>query len=272
MTVRKKFILLSIFIFFIVTILSITITFNEKEVEKSNSNNSLNVIEEKKVDIVLKKLKINKKTPDFSSFKDVKQKKNEFFEFIYPMVVNNNLEIIEQRKLIETSIEFNEEIKELCKYYRIECNKNNYKGKFLKQVNIIPASLTLAQAANESAWGTSRFARKANNYFGQWCFTKGCGIVPKKRSGNAQHEVQSFKYVYDSVKSYVRNLNSHPAYKELRDIRNKEGFSGKKLAKGLSKYSERGEHYIKEIQSMISYNKLQKYDQKMAKFLNIEWK
>lgn len=216
------------------------------------------------------KIEIKEEVPDFSSFKDVNNKKIQFFEFIYPMVVNSNLEIIKQRQLVKSSTQFNNKIKELCQYYRVDCNKDNYKESFLKQVNIIPPSLTLAQAANESAWGTSRFAKKANNYFGQWCFTKGCGIIPKQRNNYAQHEVQSFQNVSDSVHSYIRNLNSHPAYKELREIRNQKGFNGNYLAEGLSKYSERGQHYIEEIQSMINYNKLQKYDKKMIKYLLIK--
>ena len=41
------------------------------------------------------------------------------------------------------------------------------------------------QAANESAWGTSRFARIGLNFFGQWCYSKGCGMVPKRRNTGA---------------------------------------------------------------------------------------
>ncbi|MDZ7825939.1 MAG: glucosaminidase domain-containing protein [Gammaproteobacteria bacterium] len=45
----------------------------------------------------------------------------------------------------------------------------------LRRADEIPPSLVLAQAAAESAWGTSRFARMANNLFGQPRFTEGCG-------------------------------------------------------------------------------------------------
>lgn len=269
MTINKKNIV--IFLSIVLTIATISLIslipsfFQENETKEIIIESTPN-----KIKSTPNKIEVKKEAPDFSSFKDVNNKKKQFFEFIYPMVVNNNLEIIKQRQLVKSSTHFNDKIKELCQYYRVDCNKDNYKEFFLKQVNIIPASLTLAQAANESAWGTSRFARKANNYFGQWCFTKGCGIVPKQRSDNAQHEVQSFQNVSDSVRSYIRNLNSHPAYKELRKIRNQKGFNGNDLAEGLSKYSERGQHYIEEIQSMINYNKLQKYDQKMIKYLLIK--
>jgi Bax protein len=133
------------------------------------------------------------------------------------------------------------------------------------KVNFIPAALILAQAANESAWGTSRFAREGNNFFGQWCFSKGCGIVPNSRNSGANHEVASFDSPLGSVKSYIRNLNSHPTYALLRTLRQQsiddgQRVSGELLAQGLIGYSERGEEYVKEIQSMIRYNKLSRFD------------
>ncbi|HKJ91279.1 MAG TPA: glucosaminidase domain-containing protein, partial [Oceanipulchritudo sp.] len=42
-----------------------------------------------------------------------------------------------------------------------------------RRVDVIPPSLALAQAALESGWGTSRFAREGNNLFGIWCYTPG---------------------------------------------------------------------------------------------------
>ena len=44
------------------------------------------------------------------------------------------------------------------------------------KIDEVPASLVLAQSANESGWGTSRFAIEARNMFGIWCFREGCGI------------------------------------------------------------------------------------------------
>jgi Bax protein len=39
-----------------------------------------------------------------------------------------------------------------------------------RRMDVIPPSLALAQAAVESGWGTSRFAREGNALFGQWTF------------------------------------------------------------------------------------------------------
>lgn len=138
-------------------------------------------------------------------------------------------------------------------------------NELLKRINTVPSSLALAQSANESAWGTSRFAQEGNNYFGQWCFQPGCGLVPKSRTAGKTHEVEKFSSAADSVKAYIDNLNRNSAYEKLRSLRaqraEKNGsFSGTELAPGLLKYSERGKEYVLEIQSMIRINKLEQYD------------
>jgi Bax protein len=125
--------------------------------------------------------------------------------------------------------------------------------------------MALAQAANESAWGTSRFAKQGNNLFGQWCFTAGCGLIPQHRSEGKSHEVAKFSSPQASVTSYIHNLNSHSAYQEFRQIRASQRqqfnrLSGQQCVEGLLKYSSRGEEYIQELQAMIRVNKLHRYD------------
>lgn len=131
--------------------------------------------------------------------------------------------------------------------------------RLLRRVDVIPVKLVLAQAANESAWGTSRFAREGNNLFGQWCFTKGCGMVPIRRAEGASHEVALFTTPAASVRAYMLNLNSGGAYEHFRKIRiglkrmNKPQ-SAIVLAAGLEKYSERGRDYVRSIRDMIRGN------------------
>ena len=185
----------------------------------------------------------------------VKEKKDFFFNNLYELVLVANDNVEKERVEIKKS----NEIASYCTKYRVEdCTKEN----LFKKVNVIPPSLALAQAANESAWGTSRFAQKANNLFGEWCFSKGCGIVPLSRPEGKTYEVEKFSILSESVASYIHNLNSHPAYEKLREAREVVGVNGYEVAVGLESYSARGEKYIKEIQSMIEYNKLQEYDKK----------
>jgi len=135
----------------------------------------------------------------------------------------------------------------------------------VRRVDVIPTSLVLAQAANESGWGTSRFAREGNNIFGQWCFDEGCGLVPNRRGEDASHEVRAFASVDAAVRAYFRNLNTHPSYEDLRTLRASMRMQGLKLnsmvlARGLTRYSERGMDYVEELQDMIRINELRERD------------
>ena len=136
--------------------------------------------------------------------------------------------------------------------------------KLLLRVDVVPASLVIAQAAKESGWGSSRFAREGNNFFGIWCFNRGCGMTPANRDAGRHHEVAMFNTVTEGVRYYVRTINSHNAYDKLRQIRaaarnNNQPFGGEQLATGLLRYSERGVLYVNEIQSMIRYNRLHRF-------------
>ncbi len=135
--------------------------------------------------------------------------------------------------------------------------------KLLKRIDIIPPSLTLAQAANESGWGMSRFAQHANNIFGEWTFTPGTGLVPKGRPEGETYEVRRFKTLYDSIRSYLRNLNTHSAYRSMRTkrLRMRENglpLTGYSLAGEMKFYSTRRDAYVAEIRQMIRGNHLEK--------------
>lgn len=122
----------------------------------------------------------------------------------------------------------------------------------------------LAQAAKESGWGTSRFAREGNNYFGIWCFFKGCGVTPLRRDAGRSHEVAIFDSVEQGLRYYIRAINTHVAYDGMRDLRaekrrNNKALAGVTLASRLERYSERGMAYVREVQSMIRYNGLQRF-------------
>lgn len=233
--------------------------------------------EKPKAQIPEKKLHLPSK-PVFSEIKDTRLKKKTFFEFMYENVKIANAKVLQQRKQIITleqqwqqqkpfSKQQQQQLAHFQEKYRID-EKLNLQEQFkqlLIKVDAVPPSLVLAQSANESAWGTSRFARLGNNFFGQWCYRKGCGIVPTRRNAGSTHEVASFNSVLKSVDEYLYNINVSRSYKLIRKIRAEqrqkgEIISGFKLAEGLIRYSERREAYVKEIQSMIRFNKLAHYD------------
>ena len=100
-----------------------------------------------------------------------------------------------------------------------------------------------------------------NNLFGEWTFDSGTGIIPNEREEGQTHELRCFSSLYDSVTSYMKNLNTHRAYRPLRELRaqmREEGLPlrGERLATGLTRYSERGEAYVQQIQSIIRANRL----------------
>ena len=134
------------------------------------------------------------------------------------------------------------------------------------RVDEVPVSLVLAQAANESGWGTSRFAREGNALFGQWSFG-GSGMLPEEqRESLGEYRVAAFESPLLSVIAYMRNLNTHSAYARLRELRAQARAEGEiargyALAGGLDRYSERGQEYVDEIRSMIEYNDLEETDE-----------
>ncbi len=217
--------------------------------------------------------------PDMASITDVAEKKETFFEFLNPIVqgVNQRIEaerawLAQMQQKARKDYKFlpwqKEMMAELGRYYEVDAEPGSaaYFETMMHRVDIIPASLVLAQAANESAWGTSRFAVEGNNLFGQWCFAKGCGLVPSGRSDDESHEVKVFASIADSVDAYFQNVNTHPPYRELRNIRAELRYLGMPassldLVWGLEGYSIRGEEYIRELTEMIRYNDLNQYDQ-----------
>lgn len=134
----------------------------------------------------------------------------------------------------------------------------------MNRVDEIPPSMVLAQAAIESAWGTSRFAQEGNNLFGQWVFSRR-GMRPEGADDDARYSVAMYDSIRESVESYERNINSLWAYEGLRKLRaslRAEGrnVDGAKLAEGLLKYSTRREAYVKEVRAVIRHNRLRRFD------------
>ena len=111
--------------------------------------------------------------PNFADILDVELKKQTFFNFIEPLVDDINAGILNQRQRvigIRDKISRNEDLPNsdlgylstLTETFEMELDdyvSQEFLNVLLRRVDKIPASLALAQAANESAWGTSRFAQ-----------------------------------------------------------------------------------------------------------------
>lgn len=212
---------------------------------------------------------------DLDLLSSTKQKKRLFFLSLLPMALMINEEIALQRHSLLTitdrlnagetlTVAEKAELLRLASSYDLDADPltdRNARQELLKRVDGIPESLLLAQAANESAYGTSRFAKLANNLFGEWTFTPGTGLVPDDRPEGASYEVRLFPNIMASLRSYVRNLNTHWAYTELRELRQQLRqqnlpVTGMQLAAGLELYSERRFDYVEEIRNIIRFNRL----------------
>ncbi len=208
--------------------------------------------------------------PDFTSYRDIDQLKSEFFDYLEPIVAYHNKVIQLQRQLLiaivakykngqalsDIEMDF---IRDLASGYDVELQDQTLDQALellSRRVDIIPQSLVLVQAAKESGWGRSRFAVEANNLFGQWCYSEGCGLVPARRVEGANNEVQYFASVDEAIGSYMKNLNTHFSYLDFRlmreSLRQEDApLSGEELADGLLYYSQRREAYVEEIKTML---------------------
>lgn len=200
----------------------------------------------------------------------VKQKKQIFFRLMAPLALMSNENILKEREIIKSATLNSPQLLAIAiKYYRVKKGVSELteqqRQQLLRQVDIMPPSLALAQAAEESGWATSRFTEEGNAFFGQWDFS-GKGMVPKQqRKELGNYGLARFSSPLASVEGYMFNINTTSAYKKLRDLRAKlrdenKPISGLVLAGTLDKYSERGQAYIDSIRSMIRYNKLQEVD------------
>ena len=219
--------------------------------------------------------------PDFASISNIEAKKQQFFDFLQDYVHYENGSIRDLRPQLLSYAEIlgagitltgleRDWMMDLAITYSVDTEAANDQAlvnELLLRVDVIPTSLVLAQAANESAWGTSRFALEANNIFGQWCFEEGCGIIPNRRVAGATHEVKSFDTIEAAIEGYFLNINSHHLYAGFRQERARFRRLGRRLdpivlAQGLDRYSERGKSYVDEVQTLIQQNNLDQRDRR----------
>lgn len=216
---------------------------------------------------------VGKSWQQTSSQIPVQQKKMIFFRLMAPLILVANENILLERQLVAEAELSDPNLIDMALKYRllnqdqtIAALTEDQRQQLLEQVDIMPPSLVLAQAAEESGWATSRFTVEGNAFFGQWDFS-GNGMIPnqqRKELGN--YGLARFDTPLDSVEGYLLNLNTNNAYKKLRALRatlraDDQPITGLELAGTLDKYSERGQAYIDGLREMIRYNHLDQVDE-----------
>jgi len=216
----------------------------------------------------VKPIYLTKLPKDLKTLGDTKKKRELFIKIVLPLILNENDKITEDRKKLFKILgkNFNTVgervwLKRRFREYKIEDQDS---GKLKMRMDIIPVSIALAQAANESGWGTSRFALEGNALFGQWTWSKK-GISPKNKDPDQSHKVLQFQILKASVRAYKNNLNTHNAYKEFRETRAKlrqenKRIIGLDLTKYLKNYASIGEKYVVIIEAIIENNSLTDFD------------
>ena len=205
---------------------------------------------------------------DLDELQSTQLKKETFIKIVLPLVVVENERILDDRKrliiLSEKKFTTDSEkqwIRQKLLEYKVK--KGDLK-ELLVRMDIIPASIALAQAAKESGWGTSRFALEGNAIFGQWTWS-GQGIAPLDRESNKNHKVLKFPILRASVKAYKNNLNTHKSYVKFRSKRlslrekNKK-ISGLELTETLNNYAQTGSAYTKILNQIIKQNRLTDFE------------
>ena len=205
---------------------------------------------------------------DLDGLKNTQLKKETFIKIVLPLVVAENEKIFADRKklIILSDKKFTTDpekqwIRQKLLEYKVK--KGDLK-ELLVRMDIIPASIALAQAAKESGWGTSRFALEGNAIFGQWTWS-GQGIAPLDRASNKNHKILKFPILRASVKAYKNNLNTHKSYSKFREKRSQlraknKKISGLELTEMLNNYAQTGSEYTKILNQIIKQNRLTDFE------------
>ena len=172
--------------------------------------------------------------------------------------------LIEFKTLNKNKQKFLENLASQYNINTINKHKIDIVEELLEKVDVIPNSIVLAQAANESGWGTSRFATEFNAFFGEYTFDVNSGVVPIDRNNGDKHLIKFFTSVDESIISYLNNINTHLAYKNFRLERkllrkNNINLDPMILVKYLDLYAE-DKNYVDIIESIIKVNKLIQLD------------
>lgn len=199
--------------------------------------------------------------PDMSAL-TVKDRKELFVRIMLPLILYENQRITAQRNDVsQAAASGNRDVlTEYAEIYYIrnpeEMSTERLVQELTLRVQPVPVGLALTQAAVESGWGQSRFALEGNAMFGQWVWNSKNGI----KAAGSSVTVRRFPDLASSVRSYMRNLNTHRAYRQFRSKRlrlseNTGDRLSPALVPELKSYAETGDEYVRILTSVMKTNK-----------------
>ena len=244
-----------------------TVRLSASTIEQLFKDTNYNLEDVRKTKLV-KPVSLSLLPEEMKMIESVKKRKNLFIQIILPLILEeNDLIRLDRKKLfniLNRSNNTGAEKKWLNNKFKQYGVVNKDLSTLKIRMDIVPASLAIAQAAKETGWGTSRFALEGNALFGQWTWT-GEGIRPAAADSDSKHKVMKFKILKASIRAYQRNLNTHSVYGKFRIVRaelrdNNQKLDSLILAKYLDKYAETGKEYIKIVKKIIEQNNLTDFD------------
>ena len=179
---------------------------------------------------------------------------NEYAEKkIFKIAENDYLVKVKAMELVEPSMEYTNDVQFVRAMHRCI----DYINFTLPHSKRVPFEMIIGQAALESGWGTSRFAKEAKNLFGIRVFSKDSPhLLPQGIKNWPGWGVRIFPSKCASVIEYVRLLNEHPAYEEFRALREKTQ-DPIKLIKTLDKFSTTADYDQRVIRIIKKIRKLE---------------
>ena len=208
--------------------------------------------------------------PDLSQL-TVSAKKELFVALLLPSILKANETVLAQRRTLadllssrsdggQLSSDERDWLDRLAGAYKV---KSGDWSELQRRVDVVPPSLAIAQAIDESAWGTSRFARQGNALFGEHLPPHSGYKFIESEHGHVK--VAAFDTVPEGVLAFLDHLNTSSAYEPLREFRARERAKGERLdshalSAGLESYSGRGSAYVKELQALMRQHRLSDFD------------
>jgi len=187
----------------------------------------------------------------------VQEKKARFKSIILPVAQDVYADLMDRYLSVSKKIQNGEgsQLDDLKKEYKASTDEE-----LLMALKPHPISITMAQAAMESSWATSRFFREATNIFGVWSFDEDePRIAAGEKRGNKTIWVKKYSSVKSAINDYYRTLARGSAFVEFRQLKMTTN-DPHELVKKLDRYSEKGAKYGEELTSIIKFNKFHLYD------------
>ena len=128
----------------------------------------------------------------------------------------------------------------------VEKDKNKFQ--------IVPREIIIAQAVIESDYGTSRFAKEANNLFGIRTYDLSLPHVKPLNQPDSKFGLKKYKDKCDSVVDYYKVINNGNAFERFREVRYKMILSNEinvfELVETLERYAS-NPNYVNLVKKTI---------------------